>query len=48
MKKSLLLFSAVILLATFALTGCLKDKCSRTIAYIKVEPVYKTFDEIHR
>ncbi len=47
MKTSPLLFLAAALIATFAFSGCLKDKCSRTVTYIRVEPVYKTLEEIH-
>lgn len=41
-----------LLLTLTALTGltfqsCLKDKCERTVSYIRVEPVYKTLEEIH-
>lgn len=40
-----LLFALTALLG-LAFTGCIKDKCERTVTYIRVEPVFKTLDEI--
>ncbi|GIV31180.1 MAG: hypothetical protein KatS3mg029_0531 [Saprospiraceae bacterium] len=34
-------------IAAFGFTGCLKDSCERTVSYIRLDPVYKTPDEIH-
>ncbi|MCB0522019.1 MAG: hypothetical protein H6577_04085 [Lewinellaceae bacterium] len=36
-----------ILLATFSLTSCLKDKCEREVTYTRFDPVYKTLEEVH-
>lgn len=45
--KSLKFLSLITLLSMVMLTGCLKDSCVQTVSYIKVEPIYKTYDEIH-
>ncbi len=42
-KHILLAFSTLLV---FGLQSCLKDNCDRTVSYISIEPVYKTFDEI--
>ncbi len=42
-------FAILMLLAvtSFVSQGCLKDSCERKLTYTRVEPVYKTFDELH-
>ena len=47
MKASPLYLAAALALATITLSGCLKDKCTRTVTYIRIDPVYKTLEEIH-
>ncbi|MBI5917501.1 MAG: hypothetical protein HY842_19205 [Bacteroidetes bacterium] len=37
---------SLLALVGFATQGCLKDKCERKLSYIRVDPVYKTIDEI--
>ena len=46
MKNSLLLLSTAFIAASI-FTSCLKDKCTSNITYIRVDPVYKTLEEIH-
>ncbi len=36
-----------ILLATFTLSSCIKDKCEREVTYTRFDPVYKTLEEVH-
>ena len=43
MKLKSVLFLALL---AFGAAGCLKDSCERTVSYIRVDPVYKTIDEI--
>ncbi|MAT54907.1 MAG: hypothetical protein CMN32_10550 [Saprospirales bacterium] len=43
MKLQSVFFLAILALGT---AGCLKDSCERTVSYIRVDPVYKTIDEI--
>jgi hypothetical protein len=42
-------FLAMLLFAGMAvsLQSCLKDKCQREVSYIRIDPVFKTLDEIH-
>lgn len=42
-------FSLLLLLSLSALTfqSCIKDKCQRTVTYTRIDPVYKTLDEVH-
>lgn len=47
MKTSLYHFAAALFLGAFSFSSCVKDKCSRTVTYIQIEPVYKTLEEIH-
>ena len=43
MKIKSVLFLALL---SFVAAGCLKDSCERTVSYIRVDPVFKTLDEI--
>lgn len=47
MKSHFLLSLAVAACLGLTFQSCLKDKCERTVSYIRVEPVFKTLDEIH-
>ncbi|TAK47364.1 MAG: hypothetical protein EPO28_01935 [Saprospiraceae bacterium] len=42
-------FLAMLLFAGMALSlqSCLKDKCQREVSYIRIDPVFKTLNEIH-
>ncbi len=37
----------ITVLLGLTLQGCLKDKCERTVSYIRVDPVFKSPQEIH-
>ncbi len=39
---------AAVALATLSLSGCMKDKCTRTVTYTDYRPVYMTYDEIRQ
>lgn len=43
MKPTTLFF---LLVLAWGSAGCLKDSCERTVTYIRVDPVFKTLDEI--
>lgn len=47
MKSNNLSFLLLAAFIGFSTQSCLKDKCERTVSYIKVEPVYKSLAEIH-
>ncbi len=47
MKTNHFLLLALTTLLGFTTQGCLKDKCERTVSYIRVEPVFKSLAEIH-
>jgi hypothetical protein len=42
-----LLLSLFAIVALFT-QGCLKDSCEREVSYVRVEPVFKTIEEIHQ
>ncbi len=47
--KSIFQFSfLVVLVASFCLTGCEKDRCTRTEEYITYQPVFKRIDEMRK
>lgn len=46
MKNFPVQFTALII-AAVSLSGCLKDKCEREITYTRLDPVYKTLEEVH-
>lgn len=46
MKTSLML-PALLLLLAMGTQSCLKDSCERTVTYIRLDPVYKTVEEVH-
>ena len=47
MKANHFLFITLTALLGFTTQSCLKDKCERTVSYIRVDPVFKTLAEIH-
>jgi hypothetical protein len=47
--KSLSFHSVLaIFLAAFTFSSCIKDKCEREVTYTRIEPVYKTLEEVHK
>lgn len=46
MKNFPLLF-VLLSLSALSFQSCLKDKCTSTITYTRIDPVYKTLDEVH-
>ncbi|HFA47390.1 MAG TPA: hypothetical protein ENJ95_00075 [Bacteroidetes bacterium] len=46
MKNLPLFAAAALLLGVSTFSSCIKDKCSRTVTYISVEPVYVTLEEV--
>ena len=47
MKTHSFFFAAALGMAVFTLTGCLKDECVREVTYTRIDPVYKTLEEVH-
>jgi hypothetical protein len=47
MKTNHFLLITLTALLGFSAQGCLKDKCERTVSYIRVDPVFKSLAEIH-
>lgn len=47
MKSNSLFLLALLSVIGFAAQGCLKDQCERKVSYVRVDPIYKTVDEIH-
>lgn len=45
--KTFPIVSALFLLLALGAQSCLKDSCERTVTYIRLDPVYKTLEEVH-
>ena len=45
--KNSSLFLVLFSLAALTFQSCLKDKCERSITYTRIDPVYKTLEEVH-
>ena len=47
MKANRLIFFALTAVLALSQQSCLKDKCERQVTYTRLDPVYKTAEEIH-